>query len=375
MELTLPEWLNPEPLVRRALEAGDQDVRRALSAAHPEVEDFAVLLSPAADAHLEAMAQRAQALTRHHFGHTISLYVPLYLSNHCPGGCAYCGFASDRQQPRHRLSPDEVQAELEAIHALGFEEILLLTGERTPMAGVEYLADCVRLAARRFHLVTVETFAMTAEEYGALVRAGATGVTLYQETYAPEVYQTVHRWGPKRDYHFRLEAPGRALKAGMRTVGLGALLGLSDPRFDAIALLQHLKHLQKEHWQGGFSVSFPRLRPEAGGYQAACPVGDRLLAQFIYAFRLCLPDVPLVLSTRESPVFRDGMAGVGISKMSIGSRTTVGGYHEQAVPSGGQFAVNDTRPVETFLQALQSKGLQPVFKNWDASLSDAAPRP
>jgi 2-iminoacetate synthase len=314
------------------------------------------------------MAQRAQALTRRHFGRTVSLYVPLYLSNHCPGGCAYCGFASDRRQPRRRLEPAEAAAELDEIHSMGFEEVLLLTGERGSEAGFDYLLDCVRLAARKFHLVTVESFAMTAEEYGRLVDAGCTGITLYQETYDPARYAELHRWGAKRDYAFRLEAPARALAAGMRTVGLGALLGLADPLCDAILLLQHLRYLQKHFWRGGFSVSFPRIRPQAGGYTPRFPVGDAALAQLVFAFRIALPDVPLVLSTRESPAFRDGIAGLGISKMSVASRTTVGGYHAQADRSGGQFAVSDTRGVAEFVRTLEDKGLQPVFKNWDAVL-------
>jgi 2-iminoacetate synthase len=191
---------------------------------------------------------------------------------------------------------------------------------------------------------------------------------LYQETYDAALYERLHRWGRKRDYTFRLEAPARALAAGMRTVGMGALLGLADPLSDMIALYNHLRRLEKRFWQGGFSLSFPRIRPQAGDYQAEHPVDDRLLARFIFAFRLCLPDVPLVLSTRENPGFRDGMAGIGVSKMSVASRTTVGGYHDHAGREGGQFAVSDTRDVDAFLDMLKDKDLQPVFKNWDAAL-------
>ena len=208
---------------------------------------------------------------------------------------------------------------------------------------------------------------MSVDEYRGLSVAGCTAVTLYQETYDPVRYEHSHLSGPKRDYHSRLDAPARALAGGIRVAGLGALLGLGEPRFDLLSLFQHATHLRRTFWKGGVAISFPRLRPEAGGYTAAFPVDQNFLAQAIFAFRICLPDVPLLLSTRESPRFRDGMAGVGISKMSVASRTTVGGYDLETVPSGQQFDINDHRGVTTFCAALEAKGLQPVFKNWDAA--------
>lgn len=365
-DLTLPDWLDPLLLVETARGAGAAAVRRALAAEDHSAAEFATLLSPAAGACLEAMAQRAQFLTQRHFGRTISLYVPLYLSDHCSSGCAYCGFAADRRRPRRRLERDEIIAEMDALQGMGFEEILLLTGERTPQADFDYLHLAVTLAAERFHLVTIEAFPMTQAEYQKLAHAGCTGITLYQETYHPEIYRQMHRWGPKRDYAVRLETPELALAGGIRTAGLGVLLGLADPVCDAICLYRHLEHLRRKFWRAGFSISFPRLRPEPGGFTPPCPVNDRFLAQLICAFRVCLPDVPLVLSTRESATFRDGMAGVGISKMSVASRTTVGGYHAESAPADGQFMVCDDRDVNAFCGALISKGLAPVFKNWDA---------
>lgn len=325
---------------------------------------LADLLKPADAPCLEAMARQARALTRRHFGNTISLYAPLYLSNHCPGGCVYCGFASDRAQPRRRLEPAAIGGELDALHALGFEEVLLLTGDRAAQADVDYLCDAADRAAKRFHRVTVEAFAMTEAEYRGLVGAGCTGVTLYQETYDRERYARLHRWGPKRDYAFRLEAPARALAAGMRTAGLGVLLGLADPAADLAALLDHLEALEKEHWRADFSVSFPRLRPQLGGYAPEFAVSDAFLAQIVFAFRLCRPELSLVLSTRERAALRDGLAGVGINKMSAGSRTTVGGYRT-ASETSGQFEVSDERDVAAFCAALRARGLDPVFKNWD----------
>lgn len=361
----LPGWLQPFPPVGPRRDVTDADIVAALDAVNPAEPELAVLLSPRADSHLEAMAQKAAMLTRSHFGRTVSLYAPLYLSDYCSGGCLYCGFAADRSKARHRLEPEQYRAEMEAIKAMGFEEILLLTGERTPQADYAYLREAVREAARRFASVTVEAFPMTEAEYRGLADAGCVGVTLYQETYDSSRYEVLHRWGPKRDYAARLEAPDRVLAGGMRQVGVGALLGLSDPLRDAISLYRHVRHLRKRYWQAGVSVSFPRVCAQEGGYTPSFSVTERQLAGIIFAFRICLPDVPLVLSTRESARFRDGMAGVGISKMSAGSRTTVGGYRAHSESPDGQFHVNDPRSAEEVCRALRSRGLEPVFKNWD----------
>jgi 2-iminoacetate synthase len=361
-----PAWLDPAPWLDRTRAADDRDVRAALSTDRPGIRDFAILLSEAAGRQLELMARRALALTRRRFGRTVSLYAPLYLSNYCPAGCAYCGFASDRRQRRNKLSSGQQLEEMDALKRMGIHDVLLLTGGRAQDAGFAYLRASVERAARHFDAVTVESFAMYEDEYRDLVSAGCTGVTLYQETYDPVVYQRVHRWGAKRDYRFRLDGPARALRAGMRTAGIGALFGLADPEHEAIALFQHALCLRKTYWQSGVSISFPRIQPESGGFAAPHPVSDERLAQMIFAFRICLPDVPLVLSTRERAVFRDGMAGVGISRMSVASRTTVGGYASEASQDEGQFLLSDTRDVKTFCAVLRGKRLEPVFKDWDA---------
>lgn len=366
MSKNIPGQIDPRPWLERSRTATGRDVLRAMSAESPTVSDLAVLLSPAADSAMEQMAQRALDLTRRHFGRTISLYIPLYLSDYCSGGCVYCGFAADRRIQRHRLDRRQAIAEMDYIKSMGFDEILLLTGERTRQAGFPFVLENVRLAAARFNAVTIETFPMAVDEYKALADAGCIGISLYQETFDPGVYSQVHRWGPKRDYEGRIDAPGRALEAGIRQAGLGVLLGLADPIFDALALFQHICHLRKTFWRAGFSVSFPRIRPQAGGYAPICPVDDRLLARIIWAFRICLPDAHMVLSTRESPAFRDGMAGVGISKMSSASRTTVGGYAGSEACRNGQFSVNDDRDTDAFCAMLRARGLEPVFKNWDA---------
>lgn len=339
---TLPTWLKDEA----------------------DSRELASLLSPGSSLSLEDLARRAQAVTARKFGRTISLYVPLYLSNYCIGGCVYCGFAADRRIERRRLTFEEVKAELSTLKSMGFEDVLLLTGERGRV-DFEYVARCVALAAKAFHRVTIETFPMTVEEYRILAREGCTGVTIYQETYNPVQYERLHRWGPKRDYHARLEAPARALEAGMRSVGMGVLLGLAEPTADLLALGRHVRHLERRFWRGGFSVSFPRVRPQEGGFQPAYSVSDRELARVIFAFRICFPDLDLVLSTREQAGFRDGMAGLGISRMSAASRTTVGGYGSAQEARSGQFQVGDERGVPAFCAALKARGLEPVFKNWD----------
>ncbi len=361
-----PAWLDVSTWLDLAHRAGRAQVRQALAASDPGVREFAILLSPAAGAELESMAARAQALTRRHFGRTISLYAPLYLSNYCPTKCTYCGFASDRRIQRHKLTPAELDAETAALKRLGIEEVLLLTGDRLASAGFEFVRDGIAHTASVFHNVTAEVFAMTEPEYEGLAAAGCTAVTLYQETYDPARYAQLHESGPKADYQWRLDAPARALEGGMRNVGLGVLLGLSEPREDLLRLFRHASWLRRRFWDGGVAISFPRVRPQSGDYMADFPVSERFLAQIIFAFRIAMPEVPLVLSTRESPRFRDGIAGVGISKMSVASRTTVGGYAQLTAPSSPQFEIDDHRSVDEFCAMLGAKGLQPVFKNWDA---------
>ncbi len=359
-DLDVAPWLG---LARRA---SRDMVRQALAAADPGVREFALLLSPAAAQELEAMAARAQTLTRRHFGRTIALYAPLYLSNYCPTKCAYCGFASDRRIRRHKLTPAEMDSETAALKRLGIEEVLLLSGDRLATADYEFVRGGVARAAARFHNVTAEVFAMTTAEYAGLAAAGCTAVTLYQETYDPARYALLHESGPKADYAGRLDAPARALEGGMRSVGLGVLLGVSEAVEDVLRLFRHAAWLRRRFRSGGVSISFPRVRPQSGGYAADFPVAERQLAQIVFAFRIAMPEVPLVLSTRESPRFRDGIAGAGVSKMSVASRTTVGGYAGDTAPSSAQFETDDHRGVEEFCAVLRAKGLQPVFKNWDA---------
>ncbi|NTU98053.1 MAG: 2-iminoacetate synthase ThiH [Chlorobiaceae bacterium] len=327
---------------------------------------LAAMLAPGSSYALESLAAEARVVTMRRFGRTMTLYAPLYLSNHCSSGCVYCGFASDRTTLRRRLEPDEIERELFALKKLGVTDLLLLTGERTGAAGFDYLRTSVEIASKHMQRVSVEAFPMSTAEYRELAESGCTGITIYQETYDLRRYKELHRWGPKKDYIHRLETPERALEGGMKTVGLGVLLGLSDPLDDALMLFRHVRHLHRTYWRAGISVSFPRMRPQTGGYAPPFCVSDHVLARMIFAFRIALPDTDLVLSTRESPAFRDGMAGLGITRMSIASRTTVGGYDEEnAAGEKGQFDISDDRSAAEFCSALRAKNIEPVFKNWE----------
>ncbi|MEI6810309.1 MAG: radical SAM protein, partial [bacterium] len=252
-------------------------VEQAIYTDAPGAADFAAMLSPAGDELLEEMAQRAQSLTMRHFGRTVGLYVPLYVSNYCTGGCSYCGFALDREQPRKRLAKNELIAECRSIKKLGFEDVLLLTGDRCRSDDFEFLLSCVETSVQYFHNVTVESFAMTADEYARLEKAGCGGITIYQETYDQILYRILHKRGEKSNYQWRIEAPERALAAGLRTVGLGVLLGLADPVSDLGCLFRHVGRLRKKYWQGGIMVSFPRVCAQFGDYRPPYEVSDRFL--------------------------------------------------------------------------------------------------
>ena len=277
----VPNWLDPSPwldLVERA----DRDmVRRALASEDPGIREFAILLSAAAGEDIESLARRAQALTRRHFGRTVALYAPLYLSNYCPSKCTYCGFASDRRIQRHKLTMAELESEAAAMKQLGVEEILLLTGDRTGSADHGFVCDCVARTAAHFHNITAEVFAMTAEEYSGLAKAGCTAVTLYQETYDPARYEALHLAGPKRDFAWRLEAPARALSAGMRAVGLGALLGLNRPVPDLLSLFRHATYLRQRYWRSGVSLLIPARQAAIGRVLSRLP-GKREAARAGY---------------------------------------------------------------------------------------------
>ena len=355
---------------------------------------FEALICPCSEAELEARAREARCLTRRHFGATMRLFAPLYLSNECVNSCRYCGFSRENPILRVTLTPEQVETEARHLLEKGFRNLLLVAGEHPRYVSRSYLVECVeRLRALGVPSIHLEVGPMETDDYRPLVEAGAEGLVVYQETYDRRVYAAMHLAGPKKDYDWRLACPQRACTAGFRRVGLGALLGLADWREEAAALAHHLDALLKSCWKTFFTVSMPRLRPAAGEFEPSVHVSDRDLAQFVIATRLAFPQVGITLSTRESPALRDGLAGVGVTMMSAGSHTEPGGYtgvgredlHRTAkgcrvelasgaISSEGehateQFAIADARSAEEVAARLRGLGLEPVWKDWDPALA------
>ncbi|MFP1734395.1 2-iminoacetate synthase ThiH [Lonsdalea quercina] len=344
------------------------DVERALNAARPDRDDFMALISPAAACYLEPLAQRAQHLTRQRFGNTVGFYVPLYLSNLCANDCTYCGFSMSNRIKRKILNDDEIQQECRAIRQLGFDQLLLVAGEHQGKVGMDYFRRVLPQIRPHFSALMMEVQPLATDEYAELKALGLDGVMVYQETYHAPTYARHHLRGRKQDFAWRLGTPDRLGAAGIDKIGLGALIGLSDSwRVDGYMLAEHLLDLQKRHWQNRFSLSFPRLRPCAGGIEPASLMDEAQLMQTICAFRLLAPDVELSLSTRESPFFRDHMVPIAINSVSAFSKTQPGGYADNHSELE-QFAPHDARRPEAVADAMTRAGLQPVWKDWDGYL-------
>ncbi len=341
----------------------DADVGQALAAEELTPRDLAALLSPAAADHLDEMARRARETTLRRFGRVVVLYVPFYLSNECVNHCTYCYFAHDVDLSRSTLTPSQIGAEVDRLKDARFDHVLLLTGEDRRAAPPAYVRDAVATCHGRFSSVGVEIYPMTRGEYGSLVEAGCDAITLYQETYHQPTYAAAHPRGPKRDFAARLEAPSRAASAGMRSVGIGALLGLADWRVEGLCMAAHGKALRRDHWRSRLSIGFPRLRQGPGELQLQ-PLTEAELAQLLWAMRITFPDADLVVSTRERPAFRDHMVGLGVTRMSAGSKTQPGGY-AGAAEAGEQFAVTDDRSPAEIAAMIEARGCEAVWKDWD----------
>jgi 2-iminoacetate synthase len=356
-------------LWRRRLDGvTDNEVKKALSHTPGcySFEKLVALVSPAAQDYLEEMAQIAHRLTVQRFGRTIRLYSPLYLSNFCTNSCRYCGFNSTANFERTRLTIDQALHEADIIASEGFSDILLVSSEDRGFVTVDYLAELAARLRNRFSFISMEVYGMTAEEYRRLFEAGIEGVTLYQETYNRRAYRYYHPAGPKADYDNRLAAPDRMAAAGMREIGLGALLGLTDWRVETLALAEHAHYLMKRFWRSHVSFSFPRLRPafDVDRSQFEYLPADRDLTQMMMAFRLCFADAGVVLSTRERAALRDNLINLGITKMSAGSKTNPGGY-SGCSDSIRQFEVDDSRNPAQVAEMIKRQGLEPVWKDWD----------
>ena len=350
------------------------DVGRALNARQVSRDDLMALLSPAAEAFLEPLAQRAQQLTRQRFGNTVGFYVPLYLSNLCANDCTYCGFSMSNRIKRKTLDGEEIARECAAIREMGFEHLLLVTGEHQGKVGMDYFRRHLPAIRRQFASLHMEVQPLAQQEYAELKGLGLDGVMVYQETYHEAMYARHHLKGNKQDFFWRLETPDRLGRAGIDKIGLGALIGLSDSwRVDCFMVAEHLLWLQQKYWKSRYSLSFPRLRPCAGGVEPASLMSEKQLVQTICAFRLLAPEVELSLSTRESPWFRDRVVPIAINNVSAFSKTQPGGYADDDHPELEQFEPHDGRRPEEVARALTDRGLQPVWKEWDSWLGRSAP--
>jgi 2-iminoacetate synthase len=382
-------------LRERALNASTAAVRQCLDRPRVALEDFAHLLSPAAGDLLETMSRRSQQLTQQRFGRVIRLFAPLYLSNECINNCRYCGFSRDNPILRVTLSVEEVRREAQALVAQGFRNVLLVSGEHPKFVSSSYLAECVSALHAFVPSLSLEVGPLETAQYRPLAQAGADGLVVYQETYNRAVYAQMHTAGPKREFDWRLATPERAYAAGFRRLGLGALYGLGDWRWEALSVAAHAVYLLRHCWKAQLTISLPRLRPCAGEFQPPEVVSDRDLVQMVCAFRLMFPDVGLVLSTRESPALRDGLMPLGITLLSAGSHTEPGGYtgagkaklhhteRGRIVELGAsewaqsqpdlhateQFHIADERSPGEVAERIRRLGYEPVWKDWDAVLT------
>ncbi|EIM65499.1 2-iminoacetate synthase ThiH [Desulfobacter postgatei] len=346
-------------------QVSDQDVIRSLAKEKPGPMDFLTLLSPRAAGHLEVMARKAHHLTVQYFGRTIQMFIPLYISNYCNNGCAYCGFNHRNPILRRRLSLEEIEIEAEAIAKTGMQHVLFLTGEAQHMTPMSYLVDAAQLLKKHFASVAIEVYPLEVDDYRQLYGAGVDSMTMFQETYDEDVYKRVHLAGKKMDYQWRLNGPERAAMAGMRVVNLGALLGLSEPRRDMFFTGLHARYLENKYIDTEVAISLPRFNEAEGDFQPDYLVDDKTFVQFMTALRIFLPRSGVTVSTRENATFRDHILPLGVTRYSAGSSTGVGGYTE--VPEGQtpQFEITDVRSVAQVADAILAQGYQPIYKDWD----------
>jgi 2-iminoacetate synthase len=363
----------------------------------PLMRRFAALIEPVVDGVLEARARQAEVLTRRNFGRTMRLFAPLYVSNECVNNCSYCGFSRDNPILRTTLTVDQVVREAKHLHGLGFRNVLLVAGEHPKFVSEGYLQDCLDALKPFIPTLALEVGPMEDDQYADVVDHGAEGLVVYQETYHRETYQKLHTAGPKKNFDWRLDCPERAYNGGFRRIGIGALFGLADWKYEALALAAHLEYLYKHCWKAQFTIAFPRMRPYAGNYEYQTEegllLGDRQLVQLMIAFRILFPQVGIVVSTREPAPLRDKLVRLGATHMSAGARTEPGGYTgaghddvhltvrgrrvELERKSGceratEQFQIHDSRSPQEVAAMLRGQGIDPVWKDWDEAILAAA---
>ncbi|HIW87052.1 MAG TPA: 2-iminoacetate synthase ThiH [Candidatus Onthomorpha intestinigallinarum] len=346
----------------------ERDVVSALSKPMLNIEDFKALISPAAEKFLEPMAQLSRNITRKRFGKVMQFYIPLYLSNECSNHCIYCGFNHNNPIKRITLDDEQILREIKIIKSMGYDNVLLLTGEFPRHAGVDYIEHSIELCRPYFSAINLEVFPMRVEQYERLIRAGANSVYVYQETFNEKRYKHYHPKGMKSNYAYRLGTPERLAQAGIHRVGMGALIGLEEWRTEMVYLALHLQFMTKNYWRTKYSISFPRMRPAEGGFQADFFMNEKEFAQTIWAFRIFDNNVEITMSTRETPQMRNHFVSLGVTSMSAGSKTDPGGYSKPNTELE-QFHINDDRSVEEMEAMVRAQGYDVIFKDWDKILN------
>ncbi len=349
-----------------------RDVRAALEHDTCNIEDFKALLSPAAEPFLEEMAQRARRETSKHFGNTVYLFTPLYIANYCENYCVYCGFNCYNHINRMKLTMEQIEHEMKVIADSGMEEILILTGESRGQSDVEYIGEACKLARKYFRTVGLEIYPVNTDEYCYLHKCGADYVTVFQETYDTDKYETLHLMGHKRVWPYRFDSQERALRGGMRGVAFSALLGLADFRKDALASALHVYYLQRKYPHAEMSLSCPRLRPIVNNDKLSpLDVGEKQLCQILCAYRIFLPFVGITVSSRESAEFRNGIVKIAATKVSAGVSTGIGdheskytGKEDDGVKGDEQFEIDDDRSFDKMYHDMSKEGLQPVLNDY-----------
>lgn len=342
----------------------EADVKRALAANVCTPEDFAALLSPAATPFIEEMAQKAKYEKEKHFGNSIYMFTPLYIANYCENYCVYCGFNCHNKIKRAKLNAEEIEEEMRTIAKSGLQEILILTGESKQMSDVTYIGEACKIAKKYFKVIGLEVYPMNTDEYAYLHECGADYVTVFQETYNADKYETLHLAGHKRIFPYRLNAQERAIRGGMRGVGFAALLGLSDFRKDAYATGMHAYYIQRKYPHAEIAFSCPRLRPIINNDKInPKDVHERQLVQVVSAYRIFMPFASITISTRECERFRNNIIDIGATKISAGVNVGIGG-HSGEEKGDEQFEISDGRNVQEVYDAILEKGLQPVMSEY-----------
>ena len=347
------------------------DVRRALAHDNRTPEDFAALLSPAALPLLEEIAQAAQKETRKHFGNSVYMFTPIYIANYCENYCIYCGFNCYNNIRRKKLTFEEIEHEMQVIAKTGMEEILILTGESRAYSDVKYIGEAVKIARKYFRNIGIEIYPVNVDEYKYLHECGVDYVTVFQETYNTDKYETLHLMGHKRVWPYRFDAQERALMGGMRGAGFSALLGLDDFRKDALATALHVYYINRKYPHAELSLSCPRLRPIVNNDKInPRDVGEKELCQVLCAYRIFLPFAGITVSSRESAAFRNGITKICATKVSAGVSTGIGDHEEKyegkedADVGDEQFEINDGRSFASMYEDMEKGGLQPVLNDY-----------